>query len=707
MSEEIINDEMEEQKFSPDEGSQEEVNEPGEDLSQKAKIVVKKDDETILEYTVEELPVLIGRKSDNHIVLEERNVSRKHAEIFTKDDEYFIRDLESTAGTRVNGEDIKEKDIHTGDIIEIGNYKLYFDSGIPEDERTVYETEEETVLEEATSLDEDRTRFYEEPEAKLVVIKAEGLEEEISLEQEELVLGRDEEVDVVVDDKRVSRRHCKILLKDGDFLIEDLGSSNGTFVNGQKVTQRRLEHGDRIQIGSAIFEFQKQELTRPVPRGRLKVFVKASIYILLIAAASFAVYKFIVSRARKPQEVIMQVSWEYKTRTPIVSSMGLGDLNGDGYINIVAADMGGYVYALDARQGGLVWNSEFRSRGEALSSPCLVDINRQDGELDVVVGGSRIGVVAIDGGTMRTIWRGRTNSAVTSSPSVADVNGDGTPDVFVGTEGGEVICFDGRQGGPVWVFNTDAKILTSPVLADFNGDGIFDVVIGSTNKRVYILDGRNGKTIWAHSGSEEPSTAACGDFNRDGTKDIAFVTSSRLIVLEGRKGSLLWDWKIPQAAMPTENDPFITSPPAVADFNGDKILDVVLSTPGGHLYCIDGSSNGERYLWDFGLSSARKSSPALADIDGDGRMDVVVGDGDGNLIVLNGRSGHVLNMLHIGGKIISSPVLGDFSSEGIISIGVGTSEGRIVAVHTQTKIRKNQILWGSFGGNRLSSGFIK
>ena len=710
----FLNTEMEEEQTRGfDETYQEGESGEGEEVpSAQPTVTVKKGEETILEYTIDDFPVDIGRKSDNHIVFEEKNVSRKHAQIIMKEGQYFIVDSGSTGGTKLNGEKIEEKDIHTGDVIEIGNYTLHFNSGLPDDERTVFETDEETVLEEATALDEDRTMFYEEPEAKLVVIKSEEIEEDISLEEDEYVIGRDDEVDLTIADKRLSRKHCKVVRVGTDFIITDLGSSNGTFVNGEKITEKTLENGDKIQIGSNVFEFRVERGAVPHKRPLLGILAKAAMGIVVIAALAFVVYRFVLTPGGgKPQEVILQYMWQQPAKHAVVASPSLGDLNGDGFINLVAADRGGVIYGLDGRQGGLVWNSEFRSGGGAiLSCPLLVDINERDGDLDVIVGTSTIGALAVDGGTARQIWGRGVGSAVPSSLAAADINADGTADVFVGTSQGRIVCLDGRQGGPVWTFDTGAPIKGAPVLSDLNGDGVPDVIIGSTNYKLFTLDGKNGNTIWIHVGTEEPSTAACGDFNRDKIMDVVFATPSAMHVLEGQKGSKLWTWNIPGTARPTQADPFIPDPPAVSDLNGDKTPDAILSTPGGHVYAVDGGSNGSNYIWDFGLTPSRKTAPALCDLNGDKTVDVVVGDTNGDLFVIDGKTGHRLNSLTIvkfGGGIVGSPVIGDFTSDGKIDIAVGTRAGKIVAIQTVTSIKKNRIVWDSFGGNVMNTGNIQ
>jgi pSer/pThr/pTyr-binding forkhead associated (FHA) protein len=67
-------------------------------------------------------------------------------------------------------------------------------------------------------------------------------------------LGRASRADFVVDTPLVSRVHCRFTLSDSDELeLEDLGSTNGTFVNGEKVTKTTLNHGDTLTIGRVQF----------------------------------------------------------------------------------------------------------------------------------------------------------------------------------------------------------------------------------------------------------------------------------------------------------------------------------------------------------------------------------------------------------------------------------------------------------------------
>lgn len=73
------------------------------------------------------------------------------------------------------------------------------------------------------------------------------------------VVGRGTECDIQLPDISVSRRHAQLFAQDGKFLVEDLGSTNGTYVNGESVSRRNLSAGDRIRVGRLHLEFQIRE----------------------------------------------------------------------------------------------------------------------------------------------------------------------------------------------------------------------------------------------------------------------------------------------------------------------------------------------------------------------------------------------------------------------------------------------------------------
>ena len=72
---------------------------------------------------------------------------------------------------------------------------------------------------------------------------------ELKIDQDEIIIGRDPDNDVQIDNVSVSREHAKIKRDSKSYLIEDLNSTNGTFVNGKKINKKFLKKEDEISIG--------------------------------------------------------------------------------------------------------------------------------------------------------------------------------------------------------------------------------------------------------------------------------------------------------------------------------------------------------------------------------------------------------------------------------------------------------------------------
>lgn len=78
-------------------------------------------------------------------------------------------------------------------------------------------------------------------------------------------IGRSDGVHLRIDSTQVSREHARILKHQGELRIKDLGSTNGTFVNGQRVQEARLEHGDILHIATAEFTYFSGQTVKSQP----------------------------------------------------------------------------------------------------------------------------------------------------------------------------------------------------------------------------------------------------------------------------------------------------------------------------------------------------------------------------------------------------------------------------------------------------------
>lgn len=86
----------------------------------------------------------------------------------------------------------------------------------------------------------------------------------------EIVIGRSSELDMVLIEDMVSRRHASIGLAGDEISIADVGSTNGTFVNGEKIKKARLKEGDRILIGTSIIKLVSVDPASQVSEAEAK-----------------------------------------------------------------------------------------------------------------------------------------------------------------------------------------------------------------------------------------------------------------------------------------------------------------------------------------------------------------------------------------------------------------------------------------------------
>lgn len=113
------------------------------------------------------------------------------------------------------------------------------------------------------------------PTPTLFVQRSDGKDDEVVWEQDALTVGRDVSNDLVIEHRLASRRHARFEKDDVGFYINDLESTNGTFVNGQRVQGRHLlRNNDEVWVGDTVIMFRDPEATMkgtPPPVARHRV----------------------------------------------------------------------------------------------------------------------------------------------------------------------------------------------------------------------------------------------------------------------------------------------------------------------------------------------------------------------------------------------------------------------------------------------------
>lgn len=108
-------------------------------------------------------------------------------------------------------------------------------------------------------------------DVNLVMFTPKGKRKDFPLSKSTTVIGRGQKCDLRVPVLSVSRRHCELTFGDDALNIRDLGSSNGTYVDNERISEGELEAGDRLVVGPVVFTVQidgKPEEIEPTPAAQ-------------------------------------------------------------------------------------------------------------------------------------------------------------------------------------------------------------------------------------------------------------------------------------------------------------------------------------------------------------------------------------------------------------------------------------------------------
>lgn len=193
----------------------------------------------------------IGRLETNDIVIPEQHVSRQHAVINYRDGIFMITDLGSANGTFVNDRQLESPfPLASGDEIRLYVPVLSFSAAVtPEDELHAQATG--TYIVATTSTGKGKVIITTGPQEGNV----------IPLLIDRVTIGRATSKanwDIALQDPSVSRPHAQLELVNNVWTISDLGSANGTMVNGTAITEkgRMLRDGDLIALGTTLVLFR-------------------------------------------------------------------------------------------------------------------------------------------------------------------------------------------------------------------------------------------------------------------------------------------------------------------------------------------------------------------------------------------------------------------------------------------------------------------
>lgn len=119
------------------------------------------------------------------------------------------------------------------------------------DDRTITLTKVDPLMDSPGAVDDVHVNLSDIPAGEAILVErgGDGEGDWFSLRTQVTTIGRHPESDIVLDDITVSRRHSEVRLVDGRYVVSDVGSLNGTYVNQERVDSRVLAQGDELQVG--------------------------------------------------------------------------------------------------------------------------------------------------------------------------------------------------------------------------------------------------------------------------------------------------------------------------------------------------------------------------------------------------------------------------------------------------------------------------
>jgi DNA-binding NtrC family response regulator len=229
---------------------------------------IQKNQKAILNIPLGAKTIRIGRASDNDVILPHEGVSRYQARIDYVEGTYTIVNLSSTAKPRFKEQDIDDHSLSDQDEIVLGDYTLKFYRKGSEDSQR-----EASVATWVSDINLNDTRILSLKNEVAKVEKITGTlggDKTFSFAPLPFKIGSARDNHLVVQDEYVSSRHAEVVADGQGYLLRDLNSTNGTYINGRKITEVYISAGDEIRVGESLIKIsssKQEEKIKPLKQN--------------------------------------------------------------------------------------------------------------------------------------------------------------------------------------------------------------------------------------------------------------------------------------------------------------------------------------------------------------------------------------------------------------------------------------------------------
>ncbi len=313
--------------------------------------------------------------------------------------------------------------------------------------------------------------------------------------------------------------------------------------------------------------------------------------------------------------------WEHPMVPPVTAAPAVADLDGDGSEDLVVADSVGNLVALTGA-GRLLWSARLPSRVLADSCPAVADLDG-DGKPEVLVGDSSGVLSCLDAkGALR--WQFAGAGSQMGPPLVADLYDAAGREIIVTSLDRHIYALTAR-GQWIWdlSFENDVFPNSTPVLADVDGDGAAELYVGGGLHHFYRIDLRSHRPVLIENVYLHVNNCiAAADIDGDGRDEVVFGNKGGGVWCYGA-GGYEWQRQLSHSGL--------YAAPTLLNLDADPALEIILPSIAGDVQILD--TDGSVLLAADAQYKAT-TAPLAGDFDGDGMLELIGSEpgGDGPLL---------------------------------------------------------------------------